>query len=236
MLIGFFYKLKNKIQERRGVDVGFLRRTLMVYVVIFVLWGLYRLLLRFPIVVEEVVFKPIIFLLPVLSMLEREDKKGREVFKVLGFRRSGIFTSLYYGLVLGLFFALTVRLRSFVFFQDVGLGSFSVSFSSLLNVLPVSLATALWEQMLFSGFFLLRFQRIFSNEWQSVGFTSFLFVFLHLPILLLQSEFDMIIIIIQLLLLFLVSFGNAVLMLRTRNILAPILSHSFWALALGLLV
>jgi membrane protease YdiL (CAAX protease family) len=213
-----------------------LRRTLMVYVVIFILWGLYRLLFRFPVFIEELVFKPLVFLPPLFSVLVGEGRGWRQSWRAFGFRKKGLTLSIYYGLTLGIVYVLAARLGNLIFSKEMILYGFSVGSWRLLTVFTLSLATAFWEQIVFSGFMLLRFMRILKDEWGSAFLTSFLFTLLHLPILLLEVKPELPFILIQMLLFFLVGFGNAVLMLRTRNIVAPVLSHTFWALAVGLFV
>ncbi len=113
---------------------------------------------------------------------------------------------------------------------------FSVMPFHLVGLLGLSLATATWEQMVFSGFILSRLYLAFHNEWGSVGLTAFLYTLLHLPILWLESHANTSFVMIQLILFFFVGMGNAILMLRTRNLVAPILSHTAWAVAVGLFV
>ena len=220
-------------QEKR---IEILRRTLMVYVVIFILWGLYRLLFRFPVFIEELLFKPLIFLPPVFSVLAGEGKRWREVLRAFGFRKTGFSLSLYYGLTLGAVYILAVRLGILVFSGGTFVSGFSVAPLRLLSVFTLSFITAFWEQIVFSGFMLLRFMHVLKDEWGSIGLASLLFTLLHLPILLVESNTQLLFVVIQLVLFFLVGFGNAVLMLRTRNIFAPILSHTFWAMAAGLFI
>lgn len=214
--------------------IELLRRTLMVYVVIFILWGLYRLLFRFPIGIEELLFKPLVFLPPVLSVLVGEGMNVHQALSVFGLRRRGLALSIYYGLTLGVVFFLAVRLGGFVSVRAPFRFGVPVAASGVLSISLISLATAIWEQIVFSGFMLSRFQQVTHDEWGSATFTAVLFTLLHLPILLLESSVSFVSVAIELLLFFLVGFGNSVLMLRTRNIVAPVLSHTFWAMAVGL--
>lgn len=206
----------------------------MVYAVIFVLWGLYRLLFRFPVLVEELVFKPLVFLPPVMSVLAGEDGRSGLTPGKLGFRREGLFLSIYYGLTLGVVYILAVRLGRVIFSGKSLFYAPSISHGSFFNLFLLSFFTAFWEQIVFSGFMLGRLVAVFQDEWSSAGLTALLFTGLHLPILLVDSGSGPLFVVVQLLLFFLVGFGNAVLMLRTENILAPVLSHTFWAVAVGL--
>lgn len=210
-----------------------LRKALMVYVVVFTMWGLYRLLFRFPLELEEIVFKPLVFLPLVLSVLLGEGKRGMVLVKALGFNRKELLISVYFGLTFGVVFLLAVRLGSFVFsgYETTDFGFLFIRFFQLAFL---SFVTAVWEQVLFSGFLLRRVFKAFRDEWSSVSLVAFLFVMLHVPALLLEPEILPVFASVELALLFFVGFGNAVLMLRTKNILAPILAHSLWAVAIGM--
>lgn len=223
-------------ETSRERKIEMLRRTLMVYMVIFILWGLYRLLFRFPVFIEEVLFKPLVFLPPLFSVLVGEGRGVRQSLRAFGFSKTGFSLAIYYGLTLGVVYMLAARLGKLVFSREMVVHGFSVDSSRLLTVFTLSLITAFWEQIVFSGFMLLRFMRVLRDEWGSAFLVSLLFTLLHLPILLLEASVQLPFILIQLLLFFLVGFGNAVLMLRTRNIIAPVLSHTFWALAVGLFI
>lgn len=236
-----FSQLLTRIRERFGLaekepGIEILRRTIMVYAVIFVLWGLYRLLFRFPAFIEEFFLKPLVFLPPVFSVLGSEGKQGKALWKALGFSRLGLSAALYFGLTLGVVYMLAVRLGGFVSAGRQVVSGLSVSGFDFVNIFSLSLLTAFWEQIVFSGFVLLRLRRVFGSEWSSVSLTAILYTLLHLPVLWLESEFGFHFILIELILFFFVGFGNSVLMLRTRNIIAPILSHTFWAMALSLFV
>ncbi len=231
-----FHQISMLVETRRQVSsVGVIRRTLGVYAVVFIVWGLYRLLLPFPLVVEEFVVKPLVYLPPLILVVRREGFKGKSIFSVFGFRSSGLFVSVYLGMSLGFAYLLVAVMGRLVFSEGAVVRPLTPSSLSLFSLTIVSLATAVWEQIVFSGFMLQRFFGVLRDEWMSSGVTAFLFMLLHLPILWLEFSSQSLFIVVQLLVLFLVGFGNSVLMLRTRNVIAPILSHAFWALSLGLL-
>lgn len=207
----------------------------MVYVVIFILWGLYRLLLRFPIVIEELFFKPIIFLPPALSMLEKEKQEGIGIAEDFGFRKSRLMFAIYFGVTLGITYFLVISMAGLVIFGWKVMTFADLTQTKLTSILLVAAATAVWEQLIFSGFMLLRFQRALNDEWKSASLTALLFSLLHFPVMWLDPRNSIPLLAIQLMLFFLVGFGNSVLMLRTRNVVAPILSHAFLATALQIL-
>ena len=98
-------------------------------------------------------------------------------------------------------------------------------------VMVLALATALTEQVLFMGYLLPRFQREWKNEWLSTTVVATLFAVLHLPVLVFYYRLGAAAVFGQFLLSFILAFGNSVLMLRLKNIAAPILSHALWGMA-----
>lgn len=228
-------KFKIRFNPSNKIEMGLMRRTLMVYVVIFVLWGLYRLLLRFPIIIEELFFKPIIFLLPALSMLERERREGEEVKEAFGFCRSRMILAVYFGLMIGLTYFLLVLMGSLLIEGWSSLDFSKITQARVMAMILVAAGTAVSEQVIFSGFFLQRFERVFKAEWKSAGMTTFLFLLLHFPVMFVNNRGSLTLISTETLLIILVGLGNSILMLRIRNVLAPILSYSFLVMALQVL-
>jgi membrane protease YdiL (CAAX protease family) len=229
-------RIEDKLILHRSEKIKILRKIFSVYAVIFVVWGVYRLLLRFPLSIEEVLIKPTIFLLPVFFVFRQEGKKFRDALSSLGYRRDNIFFTLYFGLTLGVVYVVASVLGSSVFSGVNVFENISYLEGQITPIILVSLATAVWEQTVFSGFVLQRLEKYLANEWLSVLLTALLFTLLHVPILWLDSTNQPLFIVIQLLLLTMIGFGNAVLMLRARNIFAPILSHTFWILSIQLIV
>lgn len=225
---------ETTVEAEPAIKVALIRRNLMVYAVVFVLWGLYRLLIRFPIFLEEAVLKPLVFFPPALAMLEREKVKKTAVRKIFGWQKEGIPLAVYFGLTIGMTYFLIVAALGLLVSGWGSINLSGIGQSQWLSLLLVALASAVWEQAFFNGFLLLRFEQALRNQWSSVGLTASLFALLHLPILLVDTQISQVWQAVELGLLWLVGCINAVLMLRTRNILGPILAYIFLALAFQL--
>ena len=68
---------------------------------IFVVWGLYRLIFRLPENVEEIVLKPLIWLVPTFYLVFKKEKRGMES---LGYTNKNLKKSIGKGLIFSLFF------------------------------------------------------------------------------------------------------------------------------------
>src|SRR4030043_371334 len=82
---------------------------------ILLIWGFYRFLFKFPEEVEEVIIKPILWLVPLFYLLKKE-KKG---LSSLGINFKNIFPSIYFSIILGVVFALEGVLVNFVKHSNV---------------------------------------------------------------------------------------------------------------------
>jgi len=209
------------------------------YTYLLVVWGFYRVLFRFPGWVEELILKPIVFLLPVLTLVAHEKKNITNPFagklKVnwasLGIRWKNLFAALAYGLSLGVFYLFVGRMGQFFRFGGVVSNPYGSQLINPVLVLVLALATSVSEEVVFMGYLLPRFQKIWKDEWRSATVIAVLFAVLHLPVLIFSYRFPISLVLGQFLLTFILGFGNSVLMLRLKNVAAPIMSHWLWGMA-----
>lgn len=200
-----------------------LKKVLSVYLTVLCVWTFYRAVFWFPVWLEELVIKPVVFLGPVFWVVKKE--KSRLDF--LGLSKD-IFKAIRLGVLLGLIYGLAAFWFNYLKYGTVQLVSFGLAGTSLLVFLGLALATAISEEVLFRGYLLKKLIAVWKDEWSAVLFSGLLFALIHLPLLVFTSEQGGLVILVQFLLTLLVGWGNGVVMLRTGNILAPILSHVFW--------
>lgn len=207
-----------------------LRGAVGVYLLVFSVWVFYRLFFHLPLWFEELFLKGIVFGGPVFLVTLAERRR----FEALGLTLTGLFPATYLGILLGM--ALTtvglvanvVRHGGEVIFSPYGLTSGTIGWFLIL-----ALVTAFWEELFFCGWLLSRLMRRFGSEWVSVGVMAVGFGFIHLPALVLSglgwTEVGL-----SLWLLLTLGFANGVLMLRVRNLAAPILAHALWGVSVFL--
>lgn len=198
-------------------------RVMVVYVVVFLVWGLYRLLFRLPEWFEETVLKFIVFGGPVFWVVLNKEKKN---LSDLGMITKGLLASLYFGLLFGLWLAVLGNMVAFV--RDGGVNfNPEMTVAAFGELMLLGLVTAFWEQLLFMGYMLPRVFKDLGNEWVAVVLIGFLFALLHVPIQIAQ-EVELNQLVVRFILLFSLGFGNGVLYLRLKNLAAPIFAHLAW--------
>lgn len=204
---------------------GKLRLIGRLYLIIFVLWGLYRLLFRLPSDIEEIILKPIIWLIPTFYIVFYLEKKGLDS---LGYSVKNFGKDVLRGLEFGVMF-LIVGL-SLNYLQN---GSFSLqdfpAREVFLPALLLSFITAISEETVFRGYIMNRLNTILKNMTLANLVTSFGFCLVHLPITIFVYHYNLPQIFIFLLLIFLTSLGSGLAFSRTKTIWASILIHVFWA-------
>ncbi len=198
---------------------------------ILLVWSLYRYFFKFPEWADEFIFKPLVFVVPVLWYVFRVEKRN---LASLGITSKRLFTSLYIGFGFGLVFALEGLAANAIKY-----GGFKVSPIAAFQqygffLILVSLATAFSEELLNRGFL---FKRIYEKT-KNLPFASFvstiLFVLLHVPILVTALKFQGATLILFFATDFVLGLANSLLYYNTGSLIAPILVHVFWNMTVAL--
>ncbi len=206
------------------------REGLLLYFLVLVGWGLYRLLFRLPVVIEEVGLKAIVFGLPVLLIARKRQWKGKD----LGLTGNNLTASVYLGVLLGIFLGLAGNLGNLIRHQGIQLSAYGLTSESVGGFLILSMVTAFWEQLLFCGLFLRLWSEVSRNEWLGAWVVAILYLGLNLPALWFIQRLAVPQLIISMLLLTLLQWGNVVLMLRYKNLAAPMMAQALWGVTVFL--
>jgi membrane protease YdiL (CAAX protease family) len=204
-----------------------LKHVFALFSFIFIIWSFYRYLPQvLPLWAEELVLKPLLWLGPTIWLMRRVEKQN---FSSLGFTTKKLFPSLYWGIGLGLVFALEGLLTNIVKYKGLNLISLDHSSISFLGIFFISLVTAFSEETVFRGYLFNRLWQIWNQEWLANIVSSFLFVLIHLPIGLFVLGYRPLVMLAYLFFIFVFGFGSAFVFGRTKNIVSSILLHIFWA-------
>lgn len=190
---------------------------------LLVVWGFYRMLFQFPVEVEELVIKPIFWLIPVFFII----KKQHISLKDIGITTKNLFPAVYSALALGALFAIegffvnTVKYQGLNFSANIGDGFF-------FSALGISFATAISEEIAFRGYIFGRLSYLFKNEFAANVITTAFWSAVHLPVAIFWWKLSFANTLIHLFLIALFGFGASFLYARTKNIISPILLHVLW--------
>lgn len=204
-----------------------LKHVFALFSFIFVVWSFYRYLPGIlPLWAEELILKPLFWLLPTFWLVKRVE---RQSFSSLGFTKKNLFPSIYWGVGLGLVFALEGLLTNIVKYKGLNLVSLGYSSTAFLGLFLLSLVTAFTEETVFRGYLFHRLWQIWQKEWLANIVSSFLFVIIHLPIGVFVLGYTPMVMFAYLFFVFIFAFGSAFVFGRTQNLLASILLHVFWS-------
>lgn len=208
------------------------QQVLNVYGVILIVWSIYRWKVAMPAWVDEFISKPLVFVLPIYILISRLEKKN--FFEEIWFNTKKFVSDSALGLTLG-----SVFIISALFAQYVKIGGINLSLIDSKNIplaLAITLATAISEEILSRGFVLKRFYEETKNPYLSSFNASLLFLILHIPILFTIPELRGTLLILFLTTDFILSLINSFIYLDRRSILAPILIHALYNVAVLLYV
>jgi len=204
-----------------------LKHVFALFSFIFIVWSFYRYLPQLlPLWVEELILKPLVWLLPLFWLIRKIEKK---TFSSLGLVKINIFPSIYWGVGLGLVFAFEGLITNI--FKYKGLELISLDYPPLvfLGLLFLSLVTAFSEELVFRGYIFNRLWQIWNKEWLANLVSSILFVVIHLPIGIFVLGYTPGVMLAYFLFVFIFAFGSAFVFGRTKNLISSILLHVFWA-------
>jgi hypothetical protein len=129
------------------------------------IWGSFRYFVRLPEVIEELWFKPVLWLIPLFWW----NLSFREKIVMFGKKRG---ESLFLGLGVGMAYFLILKFRN--------LGTFQMNW----NLAGVALATAVTEELTFSGFVTGYLEKIGKGKWVNLVIVGLMAAVIRLPILL----------------------------------------------------
>ncbi len=195
----------------------------MLVAYLLVVWGFYRFLFKLPEEIEDLLVKPLIWLVPVL-MLVRREKLGP---KSLGLTFKNLFSSIYLALALGVFFVLIGLLVNYLKYQSFNFTS-NVGSSSFLTALLLSFATGITEEITFRGYIFNRIWHALGDEWKANYIVSFLWALVHIPVAIFWWKLSLPGTVGMLILITIFSIGSSYIFARTKNVASSILLHMLW--------
>jgi len=127
----------EKIFHRQKLS---LKHIFALFSFIFVAWSFYRYLPEIlPLWVEELILKPLVWLLPTFWLVRKVE---HQPFSSLGLTRKNLFPALYWGIGLGLVFALEGLLTNIVKYKGLNLVSLGYSSGTFIGLFSLSFVTA----------------------------------------------------------------------------------------------
>jgi membrane protease YdiL (CAAX protease family) len=200
-----------------------IKHAIILAVYLLIVWGFYRLFFELPEEIEELIIKPIVWLLPVIYLVRKE---GGNLFSV-GITTKKLFPAIYFTLALGAVFAIEAIIINFVKHGGFEFTA-NIGEKALITSLGITFVTAFSEEVSFRGYLFNRVWSALDNEWLANIATSIVWALVHIPIAIFVWKLSLTSALIYLFLTTLFGIGSAFVFARTRNIFSSILLHMLW--------
>ncbi len=204
-----------------------LHLALKVYSAVFVAWGMYRLIFRLPEEIEETFLKPLIFV--GIAVLIEKPKSWLKYFSEI-WGQGDWLAALGWGLLAALGYVVVYGFASLLSFGSLQPGE--LGGNTIVPFILIGILTSIWEEWLFAGYIFSHIKADIKSVWLPRLITASMFAAVHLPILIVWHKFSPQNVVFQLLMLFVLGAGNTILMGKAKNLIAPVIAHFGWGLAI----
>ena len=161
-----------------------LQRSLNVWAIILIVWSFYRFKFQLPEWFDELVAKPLVFVVPVYYYITHFEK--RSFLEAVWFDRKKVLSDLISALGIGVLFIIAALLANYV--ND---RVFPALPANIGLIVLLSLATGITEEILSRGFLLKKLYEDSKNIYIASLNGSILFFVLHIPILFTNPKYTL---------------------------------------------
>jgi membrane protease YdiL (CAAX protease family) len=190
---------------------------------LIIIWAFYRFLFQFPDNIEELIIKPILWLLPVIYFVRKE----RARISSLGITLKNLFPSIYLSLGLGSVFVIEGLLSNYLKYGNFNFAA-NIGNLPLMSSLGLSFATAFSEETAFRGYIYSRLANVMKNEFGANIIQTILWTGIHVPIAFFVWGYTVPQGIVYLFITAIFGMGSAFIFSRTKNVFGSILLHVLW--------
>lgn len=207
------------------------KRPLLVWVILLLIWTIYRYFFHLPEEIDEFLVKPVVWLGFIIYIVRIVEKRS---LSTIGWVKEKFFENVYLGWGIGAFFAFEGLFANASKYRGLLFVPMGLSLFDLGKMILLSLVTGLIEETVFRGYIFTRLEQFLKNEMLANIISSLMFALIHMPIAIFILKFEFWSLISYSLILFLLGFANCFLFKKTRSIVAPTMSHTFWNMAVML--
>ncbi len=209
---------------------------LNVWAVILIIWSVYRAKFMLPEIIDELIAKPLVFLLPVYIYIKHNEKK--DFAPSVWLTKDKLFSNVYIALFIGAIFALSALMANYTKYGNFSFGEtlLNQNAQTLTLALVTALFTAFCEEVVSRGFVLKRLFEETGNVYTASFLASILFLVLHVPILLTNLKLSGSVLIWFFVTDFILSMINSFIFLSRKSLVPPILIHALYNLSIILYI
>lgn len=209
----------------------FLERTYTLWGAVLIVWALYRFYFQLPEWVDELIVKPLLFLLPAVLYVFYKEKRP---LKSIGLTKGKFKRDVIIGLGLGLIFAIEGILANSVKYGRISLVTDAqVTGGVFVLMLATALVGAFCEETLVRGFIFTRLKEGYKNIGKALVISASMYFMLLVPIIFTLTKLNGVALLIFILTNIIMSLANTMIFNETRTVTIPTLIHAFWNLAVA---
>ena len=121
----------NSLQDNK------LKRPVQLFCFLLVTWGFYRHIVKLPDYVEETVFKPLIWIVPVVWLVLVKEKRK---LTSIGWTKDNLFTGIYLGLGLGTIFAVEGLVLNIIKYNGINFSPSVIGYEGFIGAYFISIS------------------------------------------------------------------------------------------------
>lgn len=212
---------KNK--SNNASTIAILKNVTVYAAYLLVFWAFYRFLFKLPENIEELIIKPVTWLLPLLYILNKE-KKG---LASIGITLKNLFPSVYLSIGLGALFVAEALLTNYLKYGGFNFAA-NIGTLPLLPSLGLSFATAFSEETAFRGYIFGRLAGVMKNEMVANLIQTTLWTAIHVPIAFFVLDMNVVSAVAYLFITAIFGIGSAFIFGRTKNVFGSVFLHVLW--------
>lgn len=206
-----------------NTKITYIKNSTILAAYLLIVWGFYRYLFKLPDEVEELIVKPILWLVPVFILVKKEGFG----ISSLGITNKNMFSSIYLSLGLGAIFVVEAVFVNYLKHGSFNFGA-NIGGAPLIVSLALSFATALTEEITFRGYLFNRVWAAIGNEWVANLLTSLVWALIHVPVTFFVWKLSIGSALVYLMLTTIFGIGSCFVFARTRNVLSSVILHTMW--------
>lgn len=219
----------------KAKEVSRTQRTLNVWAISVFIWSLYRYYFKttLPIWFDEFIAKPVVFLGPLAYYIAKYERLN--FLQAVDFKTKNITKEIIFGVVIGMVFFVSGTLGYWSRFNTIAILR-NMNIETIAYFTIISFASSINEEILSRGFVLKRLYDESRNIFTSSFFASFLFFFLHVPILFSNPKMTGVLLIQVMVTDLILSLAVSLLYIQRKNVIVPILIHAFYNMSIYLFI
>lgn len=209
-----------------------LQRVYTIWGFILIVWSLYRFYIRIPEWMDDLIFKPLLFLLPVLLYVLYKERRP---LTSIGLDTRKLRRDLLFGAGFGLIMIVEGIVANIIKYNRFSIAPVvPINGGSWFLSIILALAAAFSEEVLARGFLYTRLKEGYKSEFKGMIISTAMYFLLLVPAIFTISHLTGVTLLIFIMTTIIMSAANTMLFSETKTITIPVLVHAFWNVVVAL--